>query len=336
MDRSSISRAATDISCKVQICEFVKQIESGAELRQSVSSLPLTSSITFRISLCAGSYCHNNYSSPRFMLVTVTVVFLALLVSFFLYMRAVRWRFKTTIRSISVDVLIAITVISIILSYVIAATDTVFICDIRVTDFFINVCNGLHYSILIVWLASQVSTNSTIQSKLFRINVTCFFVIFQLILAALAHFANIEERQEGTGSLVMFCYNERSKTAVVLSYGYGFVLMFLSVALICVFIYRNKNYCNRKAKIAMAFLAFITLSALTTNGVALSYVLWPNKEEDCEIYANFYVVLALFPAIISVICCCYGHMISIYIADNRRQTGEHALVVYFDCVFTLL
>ena len=270
------------------------------------------------------------------MLVIVTVVFLTLLVSFFLYIRVVRWRFKTFIRSISVNVLIVVTVISIIISYVIAATDTVFICDIRVTDFFINVCNGLHYSILIVWLASQVSTNSTIQSKLFRISVTCFFVMFQLILAALAHFANIDKRQEGTGSLVMFCYNERSKTAVVLSYGYGFVLMLLSVALLWVFIFRNRNYYNRKAKIAMASLVFIALSSVTTNGVALSYVLWANKEEDCGIYANFYVILALFPAIISVICCCYGHMISIYIADNRRQTGKHALVIYFDCVFTLL
>ena len=262
------------------------------------------------------------------MLVIVTVVFLTLLVSFFLYMRADKWRFKTTIRSISVDVLMAVTVISIIISYVIAATDAVFICDIRVADFFINVCNGLHYSILIVWLASQVSTNSTIQSKLFRISVTCFFVILQVILAALAHFANIEERQEGTESLVMFCYNERSKTAVVLSYCYGFVLMLLSVALLCVFICRNRNYYNRKEKIALAFFVFIALlSAAATNGVALSYVLWANKEEDCGIYSNLYVVLALFPAIISVICCGYGHIISTYIADNRRQTGKHAFVV---------
>ena len=260
------------------------------------------------------------------MIVMITVVLVSLLVLFIIYMRALTCRFREKIRSFAFILLIAITAMSIIVSYIIVATDAVFVCDNRVFDFLINVCNGVYYSILTVWLASQLSANSTIQSNLFRFSATCLLVIVQLIIAWLGHFASSKLRHKGTGSLVKFCFDERSNATVAMSYGYGFVLMLLSVGLVGVFLYRNRIYYDRKETITIASFVFIIVAAVSTNAVAHVYVLWATDEEDCGICANFYVLLALFPAIMSVICCSYGRLVSRYITHSSRETGVDLFV----------
>lgn len=218
------------------------------------------------------------------------------------------------IRSLSLDVLITVTVLSIVVSYIITAADMVFICDIRIADFCINVCNGVYYSILVVWL---LSTNARIQSSLFRVTLTCLLVILQLILAVIAHLESTENREQKT--LVKFCYDERGKPVVVLSYAYGFVLMLLAVILLYASIYRNRSYYSRTEKIAFFCLTFLALAIAITNGVAMFYLLWANEVNDCGIHANFVVVMALFPAILSIVCCGYSRMISSYAIHNSTE-----------------
>ncbi|XP_062506561.1 uncharacterized protein LOC134183112 isoform X2 [Corticium candelabrum] len=287
------------------ISRGLEKITCGAN--QEWSGIPTTCSI-----------CHD--WSASIMIVMITVVLVSLLVLFIIYMRAFTCRFREKIRSFAFILLIAITAMSIIVSYIIVATDAVFVCDNRVFDFLINVCNGVYYSILTVWLASQLSANSTIQSNLFRFSATCLLVIVQLIIAWLGHFANSKLGHKGTGSLVKFCFDERSNATVAMSYGYGFVLMLLSVGLVGVFLYRNRIYYDRKETITIASFVFIIVAAVSTNAVAHVYVLWATDEEDCGICANFYVLLALFPAKMSVICCSYGRLISRYITHSSRET----------------
>lgn len=260
------------------------------------------------------------------MLAPVTIVAVLLPIVSYLYLRAKEKHMSVIFRSATNDILLADTVLSLAISYWIVSSDVAFDCDGRPADFLINVCNGIFYSVFLAYLASELIKRPGLVNLCVKTMVPTILIGCQIVLAAVAHFSEIGIK--GRRSTVRYCYGERSGTAVKTSYCYGFALLVLCVALLFAKLWRKWKQTPSRGTLMIGNSCHISfcIAVAVTYSLALSFVLWSNDETDCANHASFLVILALYPAILSLSYCVGGLAKTFYRKKRRRsfnweQTG---------------
>ena len=233
------------------------------------------------------------------MLPLLLIVVLVLLFVISIYLKVHDISIRSVIISAVKCILVIDVILSVCISVFIVASEVAFSCDVRYIDFLINVSNAIYFSILLGYLASRVITSPRLTYFTVKNVIPSFLMIVQVILAGMAHFANVKEKGEKVS--VDFCYDERRSALVVSSYCYGFALLVLCIVLTILKLYRTQGCYRRSGKIEMFCIVFMSISVAVIYLVSLFFVLWPKDETDCGRHAESLVVLALFPAIISLL-----------------------------------
>ena len=249
------------------------------------------------------------YSKSLRMLPLVLVVAIVLLVvaNVFLKIKAISVRRITG--SFVKGILITVVVLSVAISLSIVSTDVAFICDVRYIDFAINVCNAIYFCIPLGYFASNVITSPRVVYFIVRYIIPSFLVIVQIVLAGVAHFTRADR---GEKISVHFCYDERRKPLVAISYCYGLTLLVACSLLMLLKLCRSRTLYVRSGKIEMFSVALLSMFIIVIYLVSLSFVLLPKDETDCGRHADSLVALALFPAMISLLGFIFGIVGPVY------------------------
>jgi hypothetical protein len=216
------------------------------------------------------------------------------------------------------------TLASVIISLWIVLADTAFVCDSRSADFLINVCNGVYYSVFASYVASHLITSPRILYLSVKIVVPSVLSCVQVVLAAVAHFSSVGN--QGDMSTVHFCYHERSSTTVVVSYCYGFALLVLCTFLLFAKLYRDRNWggWNPLRKLGVCATILLAVGVTLVHVFALENVVSHVYEANCAQHAGFLMLLAFFPAILSM-CLCIAGFIRVLYKQKYEMSGENGM-----------
>ena len=252
----------------------------------------------------------DDWASPTLLAVSITVGILLLIVVL-IYVKAKVGYIRRTNGLVSKSLLIAGAFLSVLLTVYIISTDVVYVCDVRTIDFLINISNGIYFSILVGYLISLLIIYPRLPSDLGKALAPSIFVAVQIIIAAVAHFSMVEE--QGIRTSVHFCYDERKKSSVTASYCYGFALLLISIVLVFVKLYRGlKRPGKSGGKNKLVFFGLFSISVVTIYSVPLYFVLLSGDEINCSRHAESLVILALFPAIMSLLACSFSVIKIVY------------------------
>ena len=246
------------------------------------------------------------------MLSFVLVVVNVLLLAVYVYWKSNAVFIRQIARSVVKSILIIVVMLSVGVSLSLVLTDVAFVCHVRYIDFLINVYNAIYLCILLGCLASTVITRPRIAYFAVRYTIPSFLVIIQIVLGGMAHFTRVEEKKEKIS--IHVCYDERKKPIVTISYCYGLALMVLCIILMLLKLYRSRRYYKRSGKFELFSVALLSISMTVIYWISLSFVLLPNDDTDCRRHADCLVVLAMFPAMISML----GFIFSIIEPVHKR------------------
>ena len=251
------------------------------------------------------------------MLSFVLVVVFVLLVVVYVYWKSKVDFIRRITRSVVKGILIIVVMLSVVVSLSLVLTDVAFVCHVRYIDFLINLYNAIYLSILLGYLASKVITRPRIAYFSVRYAIPSFLVIIQLVLGGMAHFTRVEEKKEKIS--IHVCYDERKKPIVTISYCYDLALMVVCIVLMLSKLYRSRRYYKRSGKFELFSVALLSISMTVIYWISLSFVLLPKDGTDCRRHADCLVVLAMFPAMISML----GFIFSIIKPVHKRLKRCH-------------
>jgi hypothetical protein len=245
------------------------------------------------------------WASQALLAVAVTVgILLIIVVS--IYLKCKKGYIGRTNGLVSKSLLIAVAILSVLLTVYIVSADVIYVCDhMRIVDFLINISNGIYLSIIVGHLTSLLIMYPRLPSDSGRILAPSIFITVQFVIAGVAHFLEVEE--QGIRSSVYFCHDERKKVVVAASYCYGFALMLISIVLGFLKFYKKlKGPGKNSGKNKFIFFVLFSITVVSIYLVSLYFVLWSRDDINCSRQAESLVILALFPAIMSLLACSYS------------------------------
>lgn len=171
-------------------------------------------------------------------------------------------------------------------------------CDNRVDDFLVNVTNSVCYSVFLTRLLSHYVV-SRLSQLCMKIAVCLLLVTLQIILAAVAHFEQVD--MAGARDPVEHCYSERRKAMVMVSYWYSGLLLIGCVGLLLLSLWwRNGEYIRQSSTNKVLF-GVLSVSVVIIYMVSLVFVLSVEKRSLCIDQGRFFILIAAFPSIVFVL-----------------------------------
>ena len=233
---------------------------------------------------------------------------------------------KHLMKSPGKDILMSITVFSIIISFWIIFGDEALDCDSRADDFLVSLANGISFSVLLVYVACR-----RFENRLWKLCLKVFgflsLVIVQLVLSSVAHLDHVET--DSNNGTVQRCFDERSKSVAAGSYWFGGIVLLGCIALLFIDVCCKRDEDDRRIRFVDIIKACLAVAVGIIYIVALVFISSANKSKCIE-HGQFFILLALFPAIMSLLVAAVPTFTEVY--EQRRHQKEMA-ALDLECKF---
>ena len=249
---------------------------------------------------------------------SVFVVIILLTILSVAYAIYTKRKMQTILGSLVADILIVSTLVSIGVTAWIILGDKAFDCKESFTDFIVHVNNGVYFSCLFCFV---IPSALTMRSRLFKFVIKWLLlaavVAVQVALAVVAHFRMDRNMEEET--FVTFCYRVRRQVTYMTSFCFGLAVLIFSDLMLLKKLYVSQITNTMQQNRLNACLAVLCQVIPCAYALALSFVFFPSKEKLCQQHAGFLIVLALFPAVLSIIFV----VVAIVNAKVRKRRKYH-------------
>ena len=228
---------------------------------------------------------------------------------------------KHLLRSIGKDILIVVTVFSIIISFWITFGDEALDCDSRADDFLVSLSNGICFSVLLIYLVCR-----RFENRLWKLCLKIFgfiiLVVVQIVLSAVAHLDDVDEDTNNTA--VKHCFDERSKSVSVGSYLFGGIILLGCIAFVFIDVCCKRDEEDQHIGFVDVIKTVIAVALGILYIVALVFVLFVD-ESKCIEHGQFFILLALFPAIMGLLAATISTFTEIYAQRRHRRNMAMAI-----------
>ena len=259
----------------------------------------------------------------------IVVVLILLIVVCLIYYCGGISEVKHLLRSIGKDILIVVTVFSIIISFWITFGDEALDCDSRADDFLVSLSNGICFSVLLIYLACR-----RFENRLWKLCLKIFgfiiLVVVQIVLSAVAHLDDVDEDTNNTA--VKHCFDERSKSVSVGSYLFGGIILLGCIAFVFIDVCCKRDEEDQHIGFVDVIKTVIAVALGILYIVALVFVLFVD-ESKCIEHGQFFILLALFPAIMGLLAATISTFTEIY--EQRRHQRNMAMDIQSEFLVNL-
>jgi serine/threonine protein kinase/NADH:ubiquinone oxidoreductase subunit 6 (subunit J) len=170
-------------------------------------------------------------------------------------------------------------------------------CESRADDFLVTLTNSLCYTILIGYLLTYHIDNNMAQFCM-QVCGSGVLVAVQIAISAVAHF---DIDNEENINLIQYCYSERNKAIVAVSYWYSGVLLLGCVLLLLYNLFSTSGRFRKLGLLLKVVIGFVALIVGAVYITCLSVVIWVDDQEFCLSHGRFFIILALYPAIVCLL-----------------------------------
>jgi hypothetical protein len=230
---------------------------------------------------------------------------------------------KHLLRSPGKDVLMLLTIFSVIISFWIIFGDEALDCENRADDFLVSLANGIYFSVLLIYVACR-----RFENRLGKLCLKIFgflgLVLIQLVLSSVAHLDRVEKLtgNDTSNNMVQHCFDERGKSIAAGSYWFGGTILLGCIALLFLDICWKRDEDGHSNRLIDFIKVFCSVAVGIVYIVALVFVLGTDDESKCLDHGRFFIFLAFFPAILSLLIATILVLIELY--EHRKHLKEMA------------
>jgi uncharacterized membrane protein len=171
--------------------------------------------------------------------------------------------------------------------------------------------------------ATSQQKSITDRSKELKLFGFIILVIVQIVLSAVAHLGDADEGTKN--KTVKDCFDERSKSVSVSSYLFGGIILLGCIAFVFMDVCCKRDEEDQPIGLVDVIKAVVAVALGILYIAALIFVVFISDESKCIEHGQFFILLALFPAIMGLLVATVSTFTEIY--EHRRYKRNMAAVM---------